>query len=310
MWTSPARAGLAGEVLDLMGDAVRPLGVAGPRSGEVEDLSKRLACPVGDDLRKLLIERPAAFLLITSLQGVGPADLRAAAEAGTRVICLEPLAAELNDLARFATPVIAAATTFAPAFRASPGYGLAADPHEPLTRPRLIRFTSHGRASHGSLLARLIDAWTAVLDFTALPETITATLTGPPSPIRQIAGHLAAHARVADGSSVLIEAADTAAHTRRELSVISDAAQLRVGDAAYELRQADGKLLDAGGQHAGQPTFVDLVAHQWRTLLQHPRAGTSAGPMDQALSCVHACLLSTRTSQPERPGKLLELSRT
>lgn len=309
MWTSPARAGLAGDVLDLMGDTVRPLAVGGPRSSEVQNLGRRLDCPAGDDLRKLLIEWPAAFLLVTSLRDVGPADLRAAAEAGTRVICFEPLAAEFNDQGRLNTPTIAAATTFAPAFLRCPGYLRAADPLDPPDSPRLIRFTSHGQPHQGSLLARLLDAWTTALAFTALPETITATLTGPTSPARQISGQLAAHARIADGGSVLIEVTDTAAHTRRELSVVSEDVQLIVGDTAYELRRGEDAVPEAGGQDAAQPTFVDLVAHQWQALLQHQHAAAPAGPLDQALACVHACLLSARTSQPERPGKLLELSR-
>lgn len=313
VWTSPARAALAGQLLDVMGAAVRPLGVGGPRSAELDTLGKQLDCPAGDDLRKLLIERPAAFLVVTSLRDATVADLRAAAEAGTRVICLEPLAAELDELSQVEAHAVASGVTVAPAFLQSPGYRSAADPHDPLGRPRLIRFTSLGRPTHGSLLARLIDAWNAVLEFTALPETIHASLTGPRVPVRQITGQLAAHAQVADGGSVLLEMTDAATHTRRELSVVSAAAQLKVTDAGYELRQRDGRVLDAGGDPDAQPTFVDLVADQWRRLMDRmypgpgPEGANSAGA--QALACVHACLLSARTGQPERPGKLLELIR-
>ncbi len=311
VWTSPERAGLAGQLLDVMGAAIRPIGIAGPRSGELDDLGKRLDCPAGDDLRKLLIERPAAFLLVTSLKGAKLADLRSAAEAGTKVICLEPLAVELNELGTLDGPVLPQSITVAPAFLRCPGTLAAADPQEPLSQPRLIRFTSHGRPSHGSLAARLLDAWAAALEFAAMPETIVASLTGPASPVRQITGQLAAHARVADGSSVLIEVCDTAARTRRELTVLSRDAQLRVTDADYELRLADGSVLDssvsASQPLAEPPSFVDLVAHQWRQLLERP--APPAAPGRQALACLHACLLSARTGQPESPGTLLQLSR-
>lgn len=311
VWTSSDRADLAAQLLDVMGTAVRPIGLGGPRSGELDSLGKRLDCPAGDDLRKLLIERPAAFLVVTSLKDAKLADLRAAAEAGTKVICLEPLAVELNELGKLDGPLLPSAITVAPAFLRGPGYLAAADPQEPLSQPRLVRFTSHGRPTHGSLVARLLDAWTTTLEFTALPETITASLTGPSSPARLITGQLAAHARVADGSSVLVEASDTAAFTRRELSVLSQDAQLQVTDAAYELRQADGSVLDASEAvplaEAAQPSFVDLIAHQWRRLLERP--APPAAPGRQALACVHACLLSARTGQPESPRTLLQLSR-
>lgn len=311
VWTSPARAALAGELLDVMGASIRPIGIGGPRSAELDDLGKRLDCSAGDDLRKLLIERPAAFLLVTSLQDAKLADLRTAAEAGTKIVCLEPLAVELDELGKLDGPVLPTAITVGPAFLRSPGYLAAADPQEPLSQPRLIRFTSHGRPTHGSLIARLLDAWTATLEFTAMPETVNASLTGPTGPVRQITGQLAAHARIADGSTVLIEASDTAAATRRELSVLSAAAQLHVSDAAYELRQADGNLLDASDPATGpvpeQPSFVDLIAYQWRPLLERP--APPAAPGRQALACVHACLLSARTGQPESPSTLLQLSR-
>ncbi|MBB6430893.1 hypothetical protein [Algisphaera agarilytica] len=307
VWTSPDRANLAGELLDVMGGSVRPIGVGGPRSGELDDLGKRLGCAAGNDLRKLLIERPAASLLVTSLQGASIADLQSAAQDGTKVVCLEPLSVELDELGKLEGPALPESVTFAPSFLRSPGFLAAADPQESVHPPQLIRLTSLGRPPHGSLLARLLDAWTTALEFTPMPETISASLTGPTSPIRQITGQLAAHARVANGNTVLIEASDTAASTRRELSVLSDEAQLRVSDGAYELHQSDGNILDASDTPTEQPSFVDLLAHQWRLTLDRP--APAAAPQRQALACVHACLLSARTGQPESPSNLLQLSR-
>ncbi|MEM9418472.1 MAG: hypothetical protein AAGA25_05360 [Planctomycetota bacterium] len=307
VWTSPERASLAGELLDVMGGSVRPIGVGGARSGELDDLGKHLDCSAEDDLRKLLIERPAASLLVTSLQGASIADLQSAAQDGTKVICLEPLSVELDELGKLDSPSVPETITFAPAFLRSPGFLAAADPQESVPPPQLIRLTSLDRPTHGSLLARLLDAWITALEFTPMPETINASLTGPTSPIRQITGQLAAHARVANGSTVLIEASDTAASRRRELSVLSTESQLRVSDAEYELHQADGNILDASDTPEQQLSFVDLLAHHWRLLLDRP--APTAAPQRQALACVHACLLSARTGQPESPSNLLQLSR-
>ncbi|MEM1109307.1 MAG: hypothetical protein AAGH99_11540 [Planctomycetota bacterium] len=312
VWTSPARAPLAGRLLDEMGHTVRPIGVGGPRSGEIDDLGKQLDCPAGNDLRKLLIDQPAAFLLVTSLRDVSIAELRSAAEAGTKIVSLEPLTVELDELARRDAAVPDAAVTVAPSFARSPGYLAAADPQESLATPRMVRLTSLGQPIHGSLVGRLLDAWTTLLEFVALPETIHASLTGPTQPVRQIAGQLAAHARIANGSAVLVEASDNAAQPRRELSVASQDSHLSVTDTHYELRENTGRLLDASDPPPDQagppPSFEFLVADQWRKLLDRP--APAASPLGPALACVHACILSARTGQPERPDTLLQLQQT
>ncbi|MEO1237215.1 MAG: hypothetical protein AAFX76_10545 [Planctomycetota bacterium] len=313
VWTGPARAELAGELLDVMGSAIRPIGVGGPRSAEVDALGKRLDCPAGDDLRKLRIDRPAAYLLLTTMRDVPAEELRAFAEAGTRVLSLEPFAATLGELGGDRGPAKAAtagAWSFVPAFVDSPGFRAAADPQDSLGGPRLVRCSSLGRPTHGSLLARLVDAWAAVLRFVDLPETIDASLTGPAEAPRRIAGRIAAHARVADGSAVVLEAADTAGASRRELSVLGTDAHLHIDDAGYELRHPDGHMLDHAPATA--MPFVDLLADQWRQRLERPNAGTPAEPVRQAhaLACVHACLLSAKTGQPERPDTQLALRRS
>lgn len=301
-----------------MGAAVHPIGVGGPRSTELDTLSKRLGCPAEHDFRKLRIDRPAAFILVLSLRDAKLDDLVAAADAGTRILTLEPPAAEWAELDTAQTPGQPGAITTVPAFTRCPGFLDAADPHEQLTPPQLVRFSSLGRPTDGSLLARLVDAWLAVLEFTELPETVTASLSGPAAGPRQISGLLAAHATTPQGGAVLLEAANAAPQTRRELSVLSRSAHLRVTDDRYQLLHADGHVLDASepaapsADHAFRaPTsFADLVTHQWGALLHRPPPPPQHDAQTLALACVHACLLSAKTGQPERPATLLSLARS
>ena len=316
VWTSAERATVAASVIDLMGAAVHPIGVAGPRSAAVDRLATELSLEAGSDFRQLRIDRPSAFLLLTTLDGVPPAELRAAVEAGTRVVTLEPLADGLSAAAQTRFPGHPGAAVFAPAFVHSAGYRAAADPQDAIGPPRLVRMTHLGQPHEGSLLARLLDAWTAVLRFSPRPEAVTATLSGPADDPRAATGFLAAHARVPAGPGVVIEVSDRAAHPRRVLSVLADAAQLTLDDAGYGLHGVGGQPLDdtpagsAPGTAAQPPTFIRCVADQWRRLIDRPTPAPAADPAaaDDALACTQACLLSARTGQPEDPGHLLRLA--
>jgi len=313
VWTSAERAPIAAAVIDLMGAAVHPIGVAGPRSAAVDRLATPLGLEPGNDFRQLRIDRPAAFLLLTTLDDVPAAELRAAVESGTRVITLEPLAAGLAEAAKARFPGHPGAAAFAPAFVQGAGYRAAADPQDSIGPPRLVRMTHLGGPGEGSLLARLFDAWTAVLRFTARPEAVTATLSGSADDPRAATGFLAAHARVPAGPGVVLEVSDRAARPRRVLSVLTDAAQLTLDDTGYDLRGAGGAPLDDTADAAvpiADPSFARCVADQWRRLIDRPSAAPEGDPAaaDEALACTQACLLSARTGQPEDPGHLLRLA--
>lgn len=318
IWTSAKRAPAAAAVIDLMGAAVQPIGVGGPRSSAVERLASDLGVEAGNDFRQLRVDRPAAFLLLTSLDDVPAADLQAAVDSGTRIITLEPLAADLSHAAAARFPGHPGAAAFAPAFTQSAGYRAAADPQDSIGPPRLVRMTHLGGPDEGSLLARLLDAWTAVLRFTPRPEAVTATLSGPAGDPRAATGFLAAHARVPAGPGVVIEASDRAARPRRVLSVLNDEAQLTLDDVGYDLRGPNGKPLDDApaaedpdaAQALAAPSYARCVADQWRRLIDRPTAAPEGDPAaaDDALACTQACLLSARTGEPEDPGHLLRLA--
>lgn len=318
LWTDARHAPLAGELMNLMGSAVKPIGVGGPPAAEVSQLAKELNCQPHDDLRKLLVDRPAAYLLMTSLEAVTPDDLAAVTDQGSTVLSLEPIANNLQGLAaaaKLGSSPAAGRIIQAPTFSLSPGFLSAADPHELLGDRRAVRFTSDGRPGHGSLFARLLDAWMTVLSFTLIPESIDASLVGeldhPPDELPNLTGNLLAHARLPGSNAVLIEASDTAADTRRELRIQGDSASLHITDAAYRLTDAQGNTLD-DAQATGPAGFIDMLAFQWRRLLDRPHPPASALLSQQqaeAMACCLACQLSIRTGQPESPGKLLQMNR-
>ena len=319
IWTDAAHAPLCATLMNLMASALKPIGVGGPPAAEVSQLAKDLGCQPHDDLRKLLVDHPAAYLLLASLESVTPDDLAAVTEQGTTVLTLEPIAGDLQGLSaeqKLGSGNAAAGRILqAPTFAQSPGFLSAADPSELLGDRRAIRFTSDGQPGHGSLFARLFDAWLTVLSFTLIPESIDASLvsqsTDVPEELRLLEGTLQAHARVAGNSAVLLEVTDTATDTRRELRVQGDDASLHITDSAYTLTGPDNKTLD-DAQANGPNGFVDMLAAQWRKLLDRPLSPATpmqANQRAEAMACCLACLLSIRTGQPESPGKLLQMNR-
>ncbi len=289
--------------------------MAGPRSAALETLALGLDCPNGNDFRQLRVERPSAFLLLTTLEGVPLAELRAAIDAGTRIITLEPLAATLAQAQDTLFSNHPGVITFAPDFLSGQGYRAAADPHDQINAPRLVRMTHLGRPHEGSLLARLLDAWATILKFSSLPEAITATLSGKPDNLRLASGFLAAHAHVPAGPGILLEVSDQAAHPQRLLSVLAQQAQLTVDDTHYRLQTSNNQPLDDAtastpGDATATPPFAQCIANQWRRLIDRtaPESARDPARIDAALACAQACLLSARTGEPENPSKLLRIA--
>jgi len=307
VWTGPRRSGLIGRLLDVMAGEVTPIGVGGPRSKPVSELAAALDRPCEDDLRKLIVEYPAAYLLLGEHQGVSIDDLKAAAAGGAVTLTLEPLAGDFDTLDQL-EPILDMLHTV-PGFAQSPGSLASANPAETLEDRRVIRFDSVG--SEASLYARLWDAWATTLAYLPVPESIDAALTPGPVPAQLVAleGRLTAHGRLAEAGSVSLMLTDVIGAARRSLHVIADNAELRATDGGYELHQADGTLLDEG-RHKGPLTWVDLIAHQWRRLIDRP--GVASGHANlpvirNVLACCLATLLSARTGQAERPAALLQM---
>lgn len=325
VWTDAPHAVLAAQVLDLMGGLIRPIAVGaadGSADGQLADRARTPDVPSFRDLRKLRIDRPSAFLLCTTALPPSPDDLRDLAHDGTTVLLLTPLSDDAKHLAQLAVPGVAERLVRTPRFDACPGLVAAAEPEHAFDDvPARVHLTSHGPPTHGTLFARAFDAWRIALRFVPLPETIDASLqrpTGKPGADRpaELRGRMSAHARAADGSAVTIQLSDQALVSHRRLRVNADHADLEATDGHYTLYVVDPRQADAEPRvetNASPETaslslntpFADLIAHQFRRLLDRPPLPNSPVADGHALACVQACQLSARTGQPERPDQLL-----
>lgn len=309
-------------LIDVMGGGVRPIGVGGPSADGRDKLAKDLDVPRFDDLRQMLIDCPAGFLILGTLEGVGDDDLPMAMARGAVVLSFEPVArsiGEIEHLAEPATPAeggphLGGRIVHVPAFERSPGFLAAADPHDALGEQCTLAITHLGPASTGSLFARMFDAWITLLGFIDLPETISAALAGqdgavPENP-RELTGRLTAHARLSDGGSTTLLISDRANPSPRRLQALGSESQLLITDTGYTLSRLDGELVDEH-THDGPTSQTDLIAHQWRRLIDQRAPAGDPGMLRErsALACCLACQLSARTGQPESPARLAQMSR-
>ena len=323
VWVDDTRLGTVRALLDLMGASVRPIAFGSPRSRAGSTLAGELDVPMYDDLRQMLVDRPAAFVLLTTLEGVGGDDLPMAVAQGSKVLSIEPVGASPAEHAqayKIVKPADGATRTpgrivHAPAFDRSAGFLAAAAPHEALGEHRAVQMTHAGQADAGSMFFRLFDAWVSVLDFIDLPERIDAELspagsTGVPDDPRQLTGRLTAHARLPGVGSAAILVSDQAAELTRRLTVIGDQAQLLITAGGYQLTRTTGEVVDRH-QSDREPNYTEQIAAQWRRLIDQRTAPPEhrAERERHALACCLACLLSARTGTPESPQRVLELAR-
>lgn len=320
IWTDADHAGLVGDVLDLMGGAVRPLAVGGPRTAAVDGLARRLDCACHDDLRKMLVDQPAAFLLAANIEGLTAADVATAMEQGTMLLAMEPVVEgeELSVLRNHRgvkSGTLPGRVVHVPSFLRAEGWTGAAEPVEALGTVRLLSFQTLGGRGDGSLLSRLFDAWETLLHVAAMPETVCASLTSDASDTayvpRGATGYLSVMGVTPQGASLVLQASDRAARNHRAMAVVAEKGELRVGQTGYQLLGPSGQELDRKDEAGSPPTTADAIAGHWRQLLDRPgltsgESGTLDG-MARVLACCQACLLSCRTGQPESPQRLLEL---
>ncbi len=329
IWTDTRHVHLVEELFHLMAEELNPIGLGGPREPEIDQLARSLDCHYENDMRKLIVEKPAAFLFLTEMQDVELDEILAATENSTIVLSLEPDIDSFDGIRYYAMSSAANAAvgksecradprliTQIPQFLQSPGIIHAADPHECLGRPRLVNLDSCGNPDAGSLYARLYDAWHCILHFMELPESIDASLLGPltevPENMRQLTGSIAAHARSADGSGVALSLSDQAGETRRHLHIVGDQGELNASDTGYTLHHAGGEEVDRYQSKGHQNDFVELIAAQWRRIIDRPNLWINSNTRhrdNEVLACCQACLLSFRTGQGENPQRILAMNR-
>lgn len=313
IWCSGEHATTVQRIIDLMGSSITPIGLGSARPAEIGELSRQLDCPVEDDFRKLLIDRPAAFVLTTTIEGIDPSALEATN--GARLLSIEPIAASLDELPNNLDLNV----TMLAEFMHCPGWHCAADPSEVIGTVQMINFTSLGPHSEASLFARLYDAWQVALRFGDMPESIDASLTGPlsepPETLRGLTGHMSIHARNSTGSTTTLQLSDRAGISDRYLQVIGDQAHLAIGNQHYILAHSSGELIDRSAPPEHHDTFVDLMVRQWRQLLDQSNGEATGRTIHdlevdrRIITCCLASLLSSRTGEPESPQTLIEMNR-
>lgn len=341
IWTSALRGSLAQRVITQLRPELSILGVGGPDAAERERLGRAFDCATGDDFRKLLIDRRPKYVFVADCQGLNEGDFAAAVGQGATVLTVEPVVEALSNWAASrkkaralvgATAPIDAAdrdreaisigrVIQVPAMTRSRGWLSAADPSEALGTLRLIAVTNFGGKSDWSLFGRLFDAWWAVLEWSDLPLTIDASLAGSadriPETLREAHGSLVAHARLPGGGAASVAVNDaTGGHTRR-LEVVADGGRLSLQDHQYCLLDQTGHTLDQlATDTTNDPatttiiTIEDLIVEQWRSAMTpQPASHWLRRHVEdwEVTACCLASLLSARTGDPERPGRLLEL---
>lgn len=336
LWTDPHRATLCGHIIRAMDASVRLIGVGGPRGSDAVKLAQQHALPCTDDLRKLLVEHPATFLLLATAEPVDSKLLQLAMNQGTTILTLEPIASNFDQIITTKAPQGEGRLLTLPAFTFSPAWTKAGETQDLLGHIRLIAFESVGPLVQQSLHARHAEAWQIITRLAAMPESIDCSLVGPlteiPDDPRAITGHLTAHARLPRGAAAQITLSDQASRHRRRLMIIGDLGRLLMTDTAYQLfgRDAENNKhdmliedvdltatlpLDETGlseDEAAANIFAQLAAAQWRRLIDHPdHPWQTSSTQDQAanLACQMAALLSARTGQAESPSKMAMLAR-
>lgn len=325
-WVDLEQAETIQRLLECMDDTVRVVAVGGPRVAELARLAQRYDCPQLDDPRRLLVEHPTSFWLTSSMKLLALDDLAAALEQGTNVVSLEPFMEALQDpaeLGRKQTQIrkqrkqpltTPGHLSILGALIESPGFTGNSGAEQEMGEDRLLRVQCTGPAAGRSLFARLFDAWRTVLTLLPMPERIDASLAerqaAAPSRPGLLSGKLAAHARVPDGGAVVVTVSDQNVEERMSLDLTGSGGEMHVRPDAYEIYLCESDEREARTDLVATNSIADLVAWQWRRLIgradfvpQDPRA-----PMnEQVLACCHACLLSARTGEPERPEKLLQI---
>ena len=322
-WTDAAHLELTRMVVDQLGSAVVPLAV-GSVDGVADPLAQALDLRPQRDLRAMLAEQPARFILNTTFRPLSADESGLAASQGTTVLDLEPHCDDPRDwqAARPGQPT----PQCLPSFLDSPGLVAAARPFDLPGRPVQAWISSRGQPLHGSLFARCLDAWTTLLHFADLPETIWASQIqlraaaggshqipdAPADSPRSLRGRLGAMARCPDGSTLGLDLADDAPTTQRRLHVLGPDGDLTVTDAAYRLTLPDGGGSDSLDEDdiIESPSFASLLVSDLLRLIDRPAGTEPPNPerARQALACVQAVLLSTRTQEPESPRRLLEIA--
>lgn len=319
IWTDASHAELVRKVCKLV-DGVSVLGVGGPNKADLVDLGQRVAAgTLGDDLRQMIVDLQPAYLLLATAEGVKREDIALALECGADVISLEPPGGKATESPLPKSkkqPDWPGRFALAPLLRLSPAWLSAADPQQALGEIASFSIVNLTPPNGSSLFARLHDSLDLVIALMGPPTLIHGSMLSSASAVddpRQLTGHMTAHMMFASGASGVIYVSDQAAVWSRRLAMLGDSGQLTLSDTQYRLYSKNGEHLDdaLGDPAPGDP--AELIARQFRRLIDHAGPLSDAGPigsppqLSRILACCHAAMLSSRNGQAEDVGRFLRM---
>lgn len=303
IWTDAARLTLMRDVVAQLDD-VTVLAVGGPARGAVGDLAEELGVPGFDDLRQMLVEHPAALLLLGCAAAAHPDQITAAIGQGTDVLWVEPPAGIERIAQGPADTDHAGRLTCAPTWRLSPAWRSASEPEQVLGAVQSMSLAALVPDGTQSLPGLLHDAMELIVHLMGEPDAIESALTGAltqtPEQIDGLTGHLTVHLRFGARASAIVHLSDRAGQWSRRLVALGDAGRLILEDAAYQLIDAEGTLVDALAGPPDPLTPAELIARQWACMVSRP---VMPEPANAATlhACCEAVLLSCRTGGSESP---------
>ncbi len=308
IWCDPQWVGLLRRVLQRMAGAP-VVAVGGPDKASANDLASGLGLKPFDDLRRMVVEHRAGYLVLAGQSNLGAAELKAARENGTTVVALEPQVELIAGEDDAAPPVL-----YIPSLLQCPAWLSAADPMQVIGKPQSLQLMAMAPRGCGSLLSRLYEAMQMLTTLAGIPQSIDASLTGalsePPEDLRALAGDMTAHLRLADNASAVLYVSDRCADWTRRLTLLGSEGQLFLEDHRYELVNRKGETVDALKCRRRQAQPDLLIAAQWQRHLDGIPPTTRAGDARVVVACCRAALLSCRTGQLESPGTFLRMRTT
>jgi hypothetical protein len=312
-WLDGAHVPLATDLFHRM-DQVSLLAVGGPARGDVSAMAQDFDVPVLDDFRQLRIEHPSSFLLLGTVEGATSDDLGQVLAAQTDVLALEPVASRIDAVPQGAAPgdgPAAGRLVQMPLMRCAPGWLRATDPRMAMGELLSGSIDAVGPGEVISLFAHLADAMELAIGLFGTPDIIDAQLVGPlttpPADLHGLTGSITAHLRFGEHAGVTLHVSDQAPAWHRAAVLLGKDGMIRFNDQQYTLTTHEAGTLDASAEAGESAVLSDLLAYQWRWLIDQSH---SVRMVDRrvVIGCCQTVLLSTRTGQSESPQTLLKMT--
>jgi hypothetical protein len=230
------------------------------------------------DLRHAVASGPARAVLVAHAwadEGSGlsllddPSFVKLARERGTPIIASEPTPGALEHLSAIEGAERDERTRLLPVLAEARLFGDVKELLPHLGALRTAVFTARSAPVHGTLGARLFDAMATLGAILGMPDRIDCAVTAPAMAgaaggagasvgLRRLDGHATAHLRYPGGHSAAVAVSNQAGPWFRGLTLLGDAATLRLSDGALELLSPTGEPIERSG--SGDAAGADSAA--------------------------------------------------